>query len=118
VASILITLISGLGIINAMNLVDGIFDTLRVFWIRILRKQSPFHADKLHLHHLLLKAGFSHKKATLTLVLANLFFIVVSFTLQLFTANIIYILLVLLALCFIMTEVFEHLKRANGKVNE
>lgn len=92
-----------------------IYDTLRVFWIRILRKQSPFHADRLHLHHLLLNAGFSHKRATLTLVLINLLFIIISFTLQVFTANIIYIILILLTLCIIMTEVFEYLKRANEK---
>lgn len=35
-------------------------DTLRVMFSRIARHKSPFSADKTHLHHLLLKQGFSY----------------------------------------------------------
>ena len=35
-------------------------DLLRVFIIRIAQKKSPFHPDKNHLHHLLLKKGIPH----------------------------------------------------------
>jgi UDP-N-acetylmuramyl pentapeptide phosphotransferase/UDP-N-acetylglucosamine-1-phosphate transferase len=93
-----------------------IFDTLRVFWIRILRRQSPFHADRLHLHHILIQSGLSHKKATLILVLMNILLIAISFTLQLFTANIIYIVLALFLICVLMTEVFHHLKRKSAQL--
>ncbi|MEZ5109862.1 MAG: MraY family glycosyltransferase [Bacteroidia bacterium] len=34
-------------------LVLPLFDLLRVFVVRILNKRSPFHADRLHMHHLL-----------------------------------------------------------------
>jgi len=37
-----------------------VFDTLRVFTMRIWRGRSPFEADKTHIHHLLTNAGFSH----------------------------------------------------------
>ena len=37
-----------------------LIDLLRVFIIRIAQKKSPFHPDKNHLHHLLLKKGISH----------------------------------------------------------
>jgi UDP-N-acetylmuramyl pentapeptide phosphotransferase/UDP-N-acetylglucosamine-1-phosphate transferase len=37
-----------------------VFDTLRVFALRIWRGRSPFVADKTHIHHLLTNAGFSH----------------------------------------------------------
>ena len=37
-----------------------IFDTLRVFSLRIMRKKSPFKADRLHMHHLIVDNGFSH----------------------------------------------------------
>jgi UDP-N-acetylmuramyl pentapeptide phosphotransferase/UDP-N-acetylglucosamine-1-phosphate transferase len=47
------------------------FDTLRVFTIRILRGGSPFKADRRHLHHLLLDLGFSHLNSTLILVVFN-----------------------------------------------
>jgi len=88
-----------------------IFDTLRVFWIRILRRQSPFHADRMHLHHILIQSGLSHLKATFILMMMNIFLILIAFAMQLFTANIIYIVIGLFVICVLMTEVFNHLKR-------
>lgn len=41
-----------------------VFDTLRVMTLRIMRKTSPFHPDKTHLHHLLLDLHFSHVGTT------------------------------------------------------
>ena len=49
-----------------------VFDTLRVMMMRIIRKTSPFHPDRTHLHHLLFDMGFSHIGTTCTEVLANL----------------------------------------------
>jgi UDP-GlcNAc:undecaprenyl-phosphate GlcNAc-1-phosphate transferase len=37
-----------------------VFDTLRVFATRIWKGNSPFVADKTHIHHLLTNQGFSH----------------------------------------------------------
>lgn len=37
-----------------------VFDTLRVFAMRIWRGKSPFEADRTHIHHLLTNAGYSH----------------------------------------------------------
>lgn len=37
-----------------------VFDTLRVFAIRIWKGRSPFAPDKTHIHHLLTNQGFSH----------------------------------------------------------
>lgn len=37
-----------------------VFDTLRVFAVRIWRGRSPFEADRTHIHHLLTNQGFSH----------------------------------------------------------
>ncbi|MDX9749947.1 MAG: MraY family glycosyltransferase [Flavobacteriales bacterium] len=36
-------------------------DTLRVFIVRISRGQSPFAADRNHIHHRLLEIGFGHR---------------------------------------------------------
>lgn len=49
-----------------------IFDTFRVFTTRIVRGNSPFRADRTHLHHYLLDLGFSHAQTVLILVVANL----------------------------------------------
>ncbi|HEX3167472.1 MAG TPA: MraY family glycosyltransferase [Chitinophagaceae bacterium] len=37
-----------------------VFDTLRVFGIRIWQGRSPFSADKMHIHHLITNKGFTH----------------------------------------------------------
>ncbi len=41
-----------------------VFDTLRVFAVRIWKGNSPFSADKTHIHHLLTNQGFSHAFAS------------------------------------------------------
>lgn len=59
-----------------------LFDTLRVFTMRALRGRSPFSPDRNHIHHLLIDYGFNHMQATAILVLVNVFFIIIVFTLQ------------------------------------
>lgn len=49
-----------------------VFDTLRVMISRILRKVSPFHPDKTHLHHLFIDFGFSHAGTSLSIIFLNL----------------------------------------------
>jgi UDP-N-acetylmuramyl pentapeptide phosphotransferase/UDP-N-acetylglucosamine-1-phosphate transferase len=49
-------------------LIVPVTDTLRVITIRIMKRRSPFSADKNHIHHLLIKGHFSHIQATLVLV--------------------------------------------------
>jgi len=63
-------------------LIYPLIDTLRVFTIRLLQFKSPFVADKNHLHHRLLTLGFSHKKATYTIMTMNFIFILSVFALQ------------------------------------
>jgi len=52
-----------------------LFDTLRVFSLRILNRRSPFSPDRNHVHHLLLDRGFSHSAVTYICVGSNIFFI-------------------------------------------
>ena len=49
-----------------------ITDTLTVMLKRLMRKRSPFHADKTHFHHLLLRCGFTKKLAVLTILTISL----------------------------------------------
>jgi len=42
-----------------------LMDTLRVFIIRAVRGQSPFNADRNHIHHKLLDCKFSHAKTVI-----------------------------------------------------
>jgi UDP-N-acetylmuramyl pentapeptide phosphotransferase/UDP-N-acetylglucosamine-1-phosphate transferase len=61
-------------------LIVPMFDTLRVFLIRIIRRQSPFHADKNHLHHRLLLLGFNHFESTMIITTFNAAFIFIVLT--------------------------------------
>lgn len=63
-------------------LIIPIFDTLRVFTLRILKNTSPFTADNNHLHHRLLFLGLSHIQATLVLVVCNIVFVILALALQ------------------------------------
>lgn len=64
----------GLGLVAFTMAVMAVpvFDTLRVMTMRILRRTSPFHADKTHLHHLFIDLGFSHIGTTLSVLSLNL----------------------------------------------
>jgi UDP-GlcNAc:undecaprenyl-phosphate/decaprenyl-phosphate GlcNAc-1-phosphate transferase len=63
-------------------LIIPLFDTLRVFLLRIARGRSPFSADKNHLHHRMLKLGLSHFGSTLLLLSLNIVFIVLVWSFQ------------------------------------
>jgi hypothetical protein len=63
-------------------LIIPLFDTLRVFTVRILKKRSPFSPDRSHLHHLLVDRGISHEKASLCLLGISFFLSVITFLLQ------------------------------------
>jgi UDP-N-acetylmuramyl pentapeptide phosphotransferase/UDP-N-acetylglucosamine-1-phosphate transferase len=55
------------------------FDTLRVFAVRLYRGVSPFKADRRHIHHILLDLGYNHLQSTIILILINLAFIIFAF---------------------------------------
>lgn len=48
-----------------------VYDAIRVSLLRIKNKTSPFSADKTHIHHLLLKTGFNHKRSAVILYISN-----------------------------------------------
>ncbi|HTE02457.1 MAG TPA: MraY family glycosyltransferase [Mucilaginibacter sp.] len=52
-------------------LIGPIFDTVRVFILRISSGLSPFAADRNHIHHRMLKLGFTHLQTTLILAGLN-----------------------------------------------
>jgi UDP-GlcNAc:undecaprenyl-phosphate/decaprenyl-phosphate GlcNAc-1-phosphate transferase len=53
-------------------LIIPIYDTLRVFTFRILKRKSPFQPGKDHIHHAMLRVGFTHKTLSLTIYLINI----------------------------------------------
>ena len=59
-----------------------LFDTLRVFGLRILDRRSPFSPDRTHVHHFLLDLGLNHRMVTITCVLVNMSFIAMAYFLR------------------------------------
>lgn len=59
-----------------------VFDTIRVFVSRISNGKSPFYADRNHIHHKLLRLNFSHLKSTGLLLLLEVFFILLNFSMS------------------------------------
>ncbi|MDN3584344.1 MraY family glycosyltransferase [Mucilaginibacter flavus] len=53
-------------------LIGPVFDTLRVFTLRIASGKSPFEADRNHIHHRILGLGLNHLQTTICLSLINL----------------------------------------------
>ncbi|MBK8347491.1 MAG: undecaprenyl/decaprenyl-phosphate alpha-N-acetylglucosaminyl 1-phosphate transferase [Saprospiraceae bacterium] len=63
-------------------LILPLFDTLRVFVLRIMEGKSPFNPDRKHIHHIMIDLGLSHMQATGVLFLTNVLFIILAITLQ------------------------------------
>lgn len=75
-----------------------LFDTFRVFVTRALRGQSPFKADRRHIHHLLIDYGYSHNQATGILMLTNMLFMMLVFSLDgILNIHVLLLLVILLA---------------------
>jgi UDP-GlcNAc:undecaprenyl-phosphate/decaprenyl-phosphate GlcNAc-1-phosphate transferase len=86
-------------------LIIPLFDTLRVILLRLYYGHSPFHADHRHIHHMLLRAGFTHLTATVCLSLFSIFIIAVAFLFDFL--GIIWLSILLLTLCLIATYILR-----------
>ena len=89
-------------------LIIPLFDTLRVFIMRISRGNSPFKGDRNHLHHYLLDLGFAHWQASLLLYAITGVFIGVSLLIQDYPRFL--VLTVVLAIATLMSFVLGYLR--------
>lgn len=99
-------------------LILPLFDTLRVFTMRILRGRSPFKPDRNHIHHLLLDSGLSHMQASGTLILVNILFMFMAYKLQ--GIGNLYLLLVIFSIALILTALlflYARKQRIKRKLN-
>ncbi|QXV67094.1 undecaprenyl/decaprenyl-phosphate alpha-N-acetylglucosaminyl 1-phosphate transferase [Mucilaginibacter achroorhodeus] len=60
-------------------LIGPIFDTLRVFVLRVFTGKSPFLADRNHIHHRILGLGFTHLQTVLLLAIVNIGLIFIAY---------------------------------------
>jgi UDP-N-acetylmuramyl pentapeptide phosphotransferase/UDP-N-acetylglucosamine-1-phosphate transferase len=95
-------------------LIIPLFDTLRVFTLRVLQQKSPFIADKQHVHHRLLQLGFSHLEATSILLVINVLFIILSFQMQWIGNH--FLLLTIITIASVLSMIM--MKFVNRKMKE
>ncbi|PLK43011.1 glycosyltransferase family 4 protein [Emticicia sp. TH156] len=74
-------------IIAVVILVVPIFDTIRVFSVRILRGKSPFKADRMHMHHLLIDNNLSHMQASFILYAVTIVLTVLTYSARVYFSN-------------------------------
>jgi UDP-N-acetylmuramyl pentapeptide phosphotransferase/UDP-N-acetylglucosamine-1-phosphate transferase len=80
-----------------------VFDTIRVFSLRISKGKSPFCADKTHIHHLLTRAGLSHGLTARIIYVVHAFILIQVYLLRDFRPEIILcLLLIAMAIVTIM----------------
>ncbi|MFC2090265.1 MraY family glycosyltransferase [Bacteroidota bacterium] len=95
-------------------LIVPLFDTLRVFTIRMFEGKSPFSADRKHIHHRLLDMGFSHLKATLIILAANMVIIGTVFLFQNLRGSLLVIILLFLSAGLSYIPVYLVDRKRNG----
>ena len=93
-----------------------VFDTMRVFVVRVSKKLSPFHPDRKHIHHQFLDLGFSHLRATGIIILIQVFFILLNVALYRLNINLMLAIDFVLWLSIMMTmQVFRRRKAKRRK---
>ena len=87
-------------------LIVPLFDTARVFTIRIANKRGPFSPDRNHVHHVLIDFwGLSHKQASFIIGCFNLLFVLLFIVLG-STAKNLWVVIFLVASVIILGYVF------------
>jgi UDP-GlcNAc:undecaprenyl-phosphate/decaprenyl-phosphate GlcNAc-1-phosphate transferase len=84
-------------------LIIPLFDTIRVFSVRALKRRSPFSADRNHLHHLLLNTGLGHKEVSLLMYIVNIVFVLIAFLMK--DSNILSMLFIIGGLAFALSQI-------------
>jgi len=79
--------VSNAVVLAAAILIVPVFDTIRVFLIRINNRKNPFEADRNHMHHRLIDAGMPAHFASFSLWLANIFVIIVAYGISFLEIN-------------------------------
>lgn len=92
-----------------------VFDTLRVFLIRIWKGRSPFVADKTHIHHLLTNQGFSHGFAAKLICFIHAFVLIEVYWLRELRQEL--VLVILVAFMLLVTVFLKNLGLVVRKKN-
>ena len=70
-------------------------DMIRVFILRVVHGKSPFAPDLNHIHHRLLKLGYSHLSSTIIILVANGLIITLAFAFRFLNKNLLMVMLII-----------------------
>ena len=107
---------SGIPLLFLTILIVPTFDVSRVIFIRLIKKMSISSPDRNHIHHILIDAGLTHKKASLLLGFVNIFLVgMMYFSIKLIglytsISFLALILLLFIYLFFIMNRRFDAIR--------
>jgi UDP-N-acetylmuramyl pentapeptide phosphotransferase/UDP-N-acetylglucosamine-1-phosphate transferase len=90
-------------------------DMIRVFTLRIYNGKSPFAPDLEHIHHRLLKLGFSHFTSTIIIVLTNGFIIILAFAFRFLNKHLLMIFLIVVIFLLLQLPDFFYKQRTEAK---
>lgn len=105
--------IRGIPVVTIAILIIPLFDTLRVFTLRMLQGKSPFHPDRNHIHHLLIDLNFTHIQATICLILFNVLMVGLAFWMQGVRSEI--TLSIILVFCVLSTYLMAFTRNKRNK---
>lgn len=87
-----------------------LLDTFRVFFVRSIKGNSPFEADRNHLHHNLKDKGYGHKRVVFIIFSFNLLIITTALFVQTQYSAITFTLCTLIALAFMAFAIYHKRK--------
>ncbi len=92
-------------------------DTLRIFILRAVKGQSPFAADRNHLHHRLLDCGYSHAKTVIIIYIFSVLTVAVSLFSYFLNPSLSLLAVLLFCGVFILFVSFSYQTAKNKKAN-
>lgn len=85
-------------VIAVAILIVPIIDTISVIIIRLSKRKSPFSADKNHIHHRVLRLGFSHVETSVIICLSNILIIFFAYLIRHLNINLMLFLVIIASL--------------------
>lgn len=101
---------------GATFVVYPLYDTLRVFIIRMLNGCSPLSPDTRHTHHYLLKLGYSHRKTATIILLCNVFCMALFWTMSYFMRSY-YVVPIMLAVSLVTALLLQYIEKKHKLIN-
>lgn len=101
-------------VIAVAILILPIVDTLNVICIRLFTGKSLMVADKNHIHHKLLKLGFTHRRSTFYIIMYYFLIILFAYYFRHINNNLLLFLILLLAIAGVLIPDFKlKMKKSN-----